>query len=60
MAAGKRAGAPKKLSRKELSHCITIWAKFYRQQDDRSDAAKLGLPSRPWIGRSPNSLKRFE
>lgn len=41
-----------KLSREEVSRCITIWAKFYRYEDDGTDASELCLPQRPWLERS--------
>lgn len=59
----KLAKAPakqQKLSREEISRCISIWAQVYGQGTDKSDPRDLYLPSRPWMGRDPNSLKRFE
>lgn len=63
LAATQRATktAERKLSREDISRCINIWARMYHQQDDKLPAHHdLCLPSRPWMGRSPNSIKRFE
>lgn len=51
---------PDKPSREDVSRCINIWASMYLLGNEQSDAADLSLPSRPWMGRSPNSIKRFE
>lgn len=55
---------PDKPSRKDISRCINIWASLYLAPDASSEAKTQGhdlcLPSRPWIGRSPGSVKRFE
>jgi hypothetical protein len=51
---------PDKVSREDISRCINIWAHLYRQCDSKSDPHDLYLPSRPWMGRDPNSIKRFE
>jgi len=59
-APAKPAPAPDKLSREDISRCINIWASMYLKPDDKSDARELCLPSRPWLGRNPSSLKRFE
>jgi hypothetical protein len=52
-----------KPTREDVSRCIGIWAREYRLQDEpeeTTDTRDLLLPSRPWIGRSTSSLKRFE
>lgn len=54
------ASKPAKLSREDISRCINIWAHLYRQCDAASRPEDMYLPSRPWIGRDPNSVKRFE
>jgi len=53
---------PTKLSRKDVSKCISIWADLYHLRDTHLETGgrDLYLPSRPWLGRSLNSLKRFE
>lgn len=51
---------PDKPSREDVSRCINIWASMYLLGNEQADAADLSLPSRPWMGRSPSSLKRFE
>jgi hypothetical protein len=57
---GKTSPKQEKLSREDISRCISIWAHVYRQTEDKSDPRDLFLPSRPWMGRDPNSIKRFE
>ena len=57
---GKTPAKQQKLSREEISRCISIWAHLYRQCDEKSDPRDLYLPSRPWMGRDPTSLKRFD
>lgn len=52
--------APDKLSREDISRCINIWASVYLERDTPTDAGELLMPLRPWLGRNPNSLKRFE
>ncbi|HEY0845939.1 MAG TPA: hypothetical protein VGE12_11270 [Noviherbaspirillum sp.] len=52
-----------KPSREDISRCINIWASVYlgrNAQTTPPDAGDLRLPARPWMGRNPNSLKRFE
>lgn len=49
-----------KLTREDISRAISIWAHLYRQCDDKAEPRELLLPNRPWMGRDPNSLKRFE
>jgi hypothetical protein len=55
---------PDKPTRKDISRCINIWASLYlapdAPSDDKQAAHDLCLPSRPWIGRNPGSIKRFE
>lgn len=56
-----RQAKPDKPSREEVSRAINIWATVYRLKDDAaSDPKDLCLPSRPWMGRSSNSLKPFD
>jgi hypothetical protein len=56
-----RPPKPDKPSREEVSRAISIWANVYHLKDENvSDSTDLCLPSRPWMGRSPNSLKRFD
>lgn len=61
---GRPDRIPDKPSRKDISRCINIWASLYLASDnasvDKLSARDLCLPSRPWIGRNPGSLKRFE
>jgi hypothetical protein len=63
-APGRRDQRPDKPSRKDISRCINIWASLYLAPDASSDDSSAGhelcLPSRPWTGRNPGSLKRFE
>ncbi|WP_143131216.1 hypothetical protein [Noviherbaspirillum humi] len=40
------AGA--KIDRKDISRCIHIWAKFYRQGGSQSDLRELCVPPAPW------------
>lgn len=49
-----------KPSREDVSRCINIWASVYLGRNTQTDVGDLRLPSRPWLGRSPNSMKRFE
>lgn len=51
---------PDKPSREDISRCITIWASLYLDRDSKTDPGDLRLPSRPWMGRNPNGVKRFE
>lgn len=53
------SGGPNEITRADVSRCINIWAKMYRLSDD-SQASDLCMPSRTWIGRSPDKLKRFD
>jgi hypothetical protein len=53
----KRADKP---SREDISRCINIWASMYLPSDETVSAHDLVAPSRPWLGRNPSSLKRFE
>lgn len=57
---GRGVDAPRKLSREDVSKCISIWARLYHLRDDEADRRELCMPFRPWMGRDPNSLKRFE
>jgi|SwirhirootsSR3_FD_contig_31_5247683_length_419_multi_1_in_0_out_0_1 hypothetical protein len=57
---GRDIDASRKISREDVSKCISIWAKLYHLQDDEADKSELRMPSRPWMGRDPNSIKRFE
>lgn len=59
-ASAKRGQRADKVSREDISRCINIWASMYLVQDDDGDKRDLCLPSRPWHGRNPASLKRFE
>lgn len=59
-AMSKKKRTADKPSREDVSRCINIWASMYLGHDNQSDAGDLILPSRPWMGRSANSLKRFE
>ena len=56
----KREQQPDKLSREDISRCINIWASMYLASDESIEARDLCLPSRPWLGRNPSSMKRFE
>ena len=56
----KRDQQPDKPSREDISRCINIWASMYLDSDESIDKRDLCLPSRPWLGRNPSSLKRFE
>ncbi len=56
----KREKTPDKPSREDISRCINIWASMYLSDDETVDNRELTLPSRPWLGRNPSSLKRFE
>jgi len=58
--AKKQEPVPDKPSREDISRCINIWASMYLAGDDKLDKRDLCLPSRPWLGRNPSSLKRFE
>lgn len=49
-----------KLTREDISRAISIWAHLYRQCGEKQDSHDLYLPSRPWMGRDPTRLKRFE
>ena len=49
-----------KLSREDISRCINIWASMYLTPDESTEAHDLTVPSRPWLGRNPSGLKRFE
>lgn len=49
-----------KLTREDISRAISIWAHMYRQCDEKSGPRDLFLPSRPWMGRDPSSVKRFD
>lgn len=51
---------PGKPSREDISRCITIWASLYLDQEKKTDPDDLRFPSRPWMGRNPNGVKRFE
>lgn len=53
-------GSPKEITREDVSRCINIWAKMYRLNDEDSQPSDLCMPSRTWIGRSPDKLKRFD
>lgn len=57
---GKHPPDGDKLSREDISRCINIWASVYLKRDTPTDPGDLRLPARPWLGRNPNSLKRFE
>lgn len=56
----KKESTVNKPSREDVSRCINIWASVYLGRNTPADAGDLRLPSRPWLGRSPNSMKRFE
>ncbi len=56
----KKIGGTDKLSREDISRCINIWASVYLDRDTPTAAEDLIMPSRPWLGRNPGSLKRFE
>ena len=56
----KREPAQDKLSREDISRCINIWASMYLASDESLESRDLGMPSRPWLGRNPSGLKRFE
>ncbi|RZI43138.1 hypothetical protein EGT07_09830 [Herbaspirillum sp. HC18] len=56
----KRDPVPGKLSREDISRCINIWARMYLTPEERMNTRELCLPSRPWLGRNPSSVKRFE
>jgi hypothetical protein len=56
----KREKLPDKPSREDISRCINIWASMYLADDEIVGKRELSLPSRPWLGRNPSSLKRFE
>ena len=56
----KQEKAHDKPSREDISRCINIWASMYLADDEIVDKRELTLPSRPWLGRNPSSLKRFE
>ena len=58
--ADKPKAKAEKPSREDISRCINIWASVYLGEERQSDPGDLQLPSRPWMGRSPNSLKPFE
>jgi len=58
-AAPKREQPQDKLSREDISRCINIWASMYLAPDE-SGERDLSMPSRPWLGRDPSSLKRFD
>ncbi|WP_220810302.1 hypothetical protein [Noviherbaspirillum aridicola] len=49
-----------RLTREDISRAISIWAHLYRQCDEKSDPRDPFIPNRPWIGRDPTSIKRFE
>jgi len=49
-----------KLTRADISRAINIWASMYLASDESLEARDLCLPSRPWLGRNPTSVKRFE
>lgn len=58
--------ARNKPSREDISRCINIWASMYLTGDEKAEQiassknGDLRLPARPWMGRNPGSLKRFE
>ncbi|HYD62794.1 MAG TPA: hypothetical protein VEC35_20740 [Noviherbaspirillum sp.] len=56
----EREKLPDKPSREDISRCINIWASMYLADDEILDKRELTQPSRPWLGRNPSSLKRFE
>jgi len=56
----KRNPVPDKPSREDISRCINIWASMYLTDHEETGKRNLALPSRPWLGRNPSSLKPFE
>jgi hypothetical protein len=50
MRIGKGSEAPRKISRQDVSKCISIWAKLYRLDDEEADKSEPDMPSRPWMG----------
>jgi len=58
--AAKREQREDKLTREDISRAINIWASMYLASDESIEARDLCLPSRPWLGRNPSSVKRFE
>lgn len=58
--------AKNKPSREDVSRCINIWASMYLTGNEKAEQiaapenGDLRLPARPWMGRNPGSLKRFD
>jgi hypothetical protein len=50
----KRSNAAGKLTRKQVSDCINIWATVYHLRDADTEASQLCLPPAPWTGRDPS------
>lgn len=48
------------ISREEVSRCINIWASVYGFSDREEPMDKSLMPTRVWIGRSPDHLKRWD
>jgi len=57
MRIGRAADAPRKISREDVSKCISIWARLYHLDDNDTDKGELCMASRPWMWRDLNSLK---
>ena len=55
----KRSNSAGKLTRKQVSDCINIWATVYHLREPDTDAAQLCLPPTPWTARSSRSGKLF-
>lgn len=53
----KRKG---KISREEVSRCINIWASVYGFSDREEPLDQSLMPTRVWIGRNPDRLKRWD
>jgi hypothetical protein len=50
--AEKRSNGPGKLTRKQVSDCINIWATVYHLRDADTDASQLCMPPTPWTART--------
>lgn len=56
----KRSNAAGKLTRKQVSDCINIWAAVYHLRDPDSEASQLCLPPAPWASsHAPDGKKRY-
>ena len=55
----KRSNAAGKLTRKQVSDCISIWATVYHLRDTDTDASQLCLPPSPWSTRNGDDEKHI-